>query len=881
MHCWPISIKNRTKIFLVFAAKTLGKLKLKKARESMVKLLKHSSWRVRAATIDAIAESMEGKLGYSGTTSIGLSDDLVEGVLQALQDSDSFVVHRSSSLLPKIIDSRNAAKFITVLIKNGAAVDALVRSENYGESTDGKTLADAALKLLNSNDSAERLGAIRLISRLSPKHLMGRATLLSEMLDQEGEQREVALKASIGILEAMRDGVLKYDHENSASYQASSSRSGSAPKLQTEPWYPIPESMQSLPKKEKKQPAKDSVRPNTTSIAETSNSAPPAKQDEVDDLFGSVFGDKPELKLRANAAPDSKQGQNVPTTSEPELANSSATPENTETAGKADPNSLDSIDGFFGAAPKQETTTPKANATIATELQIETGEDLFEEAPKTPQAKRRVQQAREDKKNPNYGLTSFRINQYFDCGPTAFDIVPDGGYTSAIAPKDIAEVAKLSEKIRNLQSQADVKKQARSDLLEVASVVCGNQSIADQLVDRLLHQMSQEDTSRESKNLLKAVLPWANAKVRLKLLQNLKLNFARLDPVLEEILDKATFVDDYAMADWLFEQAKQLSDRNLKQEFTNEEAKTWNTLRKFLQRSLFGTNCSLDERWIYDHFDADFITPAQILPLGTIQSIKWMQKSFNATESTRVRASLLANLTFVDSMTARETAIGYLAQATVFENPLTDVAIQIGLNDDEPLTLDRAVQLLGHPIRQVRKAALEKLTTLKESNFSHNDQGLILKLKYTYDVPDSFGFSNTIREVSATDVEKLVAEFSTDKSNASENRYQALALQLLVTPQMSIDNCIDQTRELESRSLVAALLVKLDRNDEDANQFFAKTVELFNNHPSVTINNQPSIARELKSSVKALYASLKKLRGADYAKLRTDLRKRYSTILDN
>ncbi len=881
---------------LVFAAKTLGKLKLKKARESMLKLIKHSSWRVRAATIDAIAESIEGRGGMSGTSS-GLSDDLVEGVLLALQDSDSFVVHRSTSLLPKVIDSRNVAKFVDVLIKNPAAAEALIQGESYGESDRGKALADAAAKLTNSADTQQRIGAIRLTARLAPERLVGRSEVLNKMLDEAGESRAVALEATIATLGALRDQVLKYDQENSASYQARFDNQVT-PKLQTEPWHPVPESLRTLPSPEKKKlfpvkPGKEGSKDgssdgssgNASVAAESSDSSSkPAKSDELDDVLGSIFGDKPKIAMQESAKVEGP-----------------ATTVQTPASG------LDSVDSFFGASDKQDSSRPPASSgskpatsapqpvpsipaqatdplfgdsRTADNVGSE-AEDLFEEMPKTPQAKRRIQRAREDKKNPNYGLTSFRINQYFSEGPAAFDVVPDGA-TKAINAKDLAELTKLTKKILGMQSQASQAPQPSDTFLDIAAVVCGNQEIAQQVVVRLVQKIAQGQDEKEARLQLKQVLPWANATVRLYALRKLTPDFSSLNSKQDELLDRATFVDDYEVASWLIEESEKLSERFSNQDFSEREATSWNQMGKYVQRSLFGTKHSTDDRWSYGAFSGGYGMGgygmgAHVLPNGTVQSIRWMNKAYQATESVRVKTMLLANLSFVDTDTAKETAVGYLAQATVNESPLTEVAIELALSEADPLTVDRAVQWLDHPLRLVRLAALERLTTLDEDDSSRPPMGVRVKRRSSYSSPDSFALAMVTREITAETMANLVAEFAsskeTDKVEPSSYRHQVMALQLLANPQFSIDDCIDLSVEIKSRTLISAILVKVDRKDDAAKEFFAKTVELF--------NKQTTFSNEQRNSLKVFYDSLKKLRGAEYAKLRTDLRKRYSTILDN
>lgn len=835
---------------LVFAAKTLGKMKLKKARETIVHLLKHDSWRVRAATIDAIAESIEKNSGYQSKSSSGLTEELVDSILQSMNDADEFVVFRSASLVPKIIDAQSAPKFVKSLIGNPKVIDALLKdNSSYGRSETGKAVVSAALKLTSSQDVVQRSGAIQVVSKLAPTELKTKIAEIDELLDQGDAARQIALESTIRLLAGLRTVAI----ERSASQATQDGSTGrrmaaSQRKPQIEPWHVIPEALSKTARTQNKTaPGSDDIfRENA--VAKISS--------ELDDLFGppsisnADLSDNPFVPAtsKAQAATVTDQPESASTLDDifgtPSKADATSSPNSDKNSEKPDSKAaLDELDDFFGASSVGKDKEKSGKTSPAPEEAAETN----------------AAQPELESDSKNQGLPSAWMSKYWQLGPSVFNYKLRIG-ERPLLEKELRGLLRLVERIRNLQAESAATAQSIG-LLDVAAIVCGNQEIVGASLDKLCQQLSNELEEKKAIKYLSLVLSWTSGQDRLNLLKRLKPDFNELSSSHRQILTQATEIDCPEITSWLvemFDSMDQLSTTDDKFE------KSVHSLRTYLQRSLFGTSFGIDHSRRYEYFSENgFGESNSQRPEGQVQALQSMERIYNSTSNPTLRAALLANLSYVDGEMAIDTAVGYLAQASTVEPHLTKLATQCALWQMDALTVDRSIQWLSHPVALVREAALVRLTTSQydEGAFKSPFQANLIRT-YSGD-SEKLGISLATRSLPVEPLEQMASD------RESANRFRARALLLQAKPDASPGELVDPDHELESRALLATVIAQQSSKGDLIKEFFEKSTQKF-----------LESGDEQHSDLQIYFDALKKMRGSEFAKMRTELRKKYPQRFD-
>lgn len=846
---------------LVFAAKTLGKIKLKKSRDAMSSLMKHSSWRIRAAAIDAIGESLEKRSSYQSSGSTTLSDEIVDGVITALDDSDTFVVSRAQTLLPKVIDGKNAEKIVGSLVRNPKSLSFWLEGNFHKQSSDSKDFSKAATKFLNSAEENERLGAVRLLAKVAPIELKA---AVPSLLDQSDAIKAASLEGTAAMFARLRDQAIQPQSE----YQSSrSTASNLLPKLQLKPWFDVPESFKSIPKESKKA--------SVTSVAESPGvaaveSSKPDDLDQVVDTFFSSPGEK------AKAVEDI-----IFSTKPVAEAASDASNESSIETSKASSNSLDSLDDFFGSTkPSEESpiaqAAPNRTDSPTPDSEVDTSivkrplavEDLFgssdsiatiDEDSVGSTVSGRIRGA--SAKDPSQGLPSYWLENYRKNGPKLFKSMPRQYDLEPLTDKEIKALEAIREKVsQQLDSESNPPSQDLQAWLEVASLSLGDSSKSESLLNKLDIESiikSTDDKGKIAIQQLELALSWMPGDQRLSVLQRAQFDWLKLSERHKSLLNQATVFNYQPIADWLLQESQKYEG--------SEDALT--EIQMFLTRSLFGQLIDMNSR---QYFGSDWDDQIQSTsPPGYKLSIDWMEQNFHATQSAKIRSMLLGTLSFVDFELAKQTAVGYLSQVTQDEGALTQVALVLSLSDKPEFSADRAVQWLGHPVTSVREASIRRLTSTATEFSEAMEPEIKVRVKTYYFRDDHNvqpGFTFVRRDIPV----ELIRTYASDESSKLYYKYRILLF--LIDPQSSLGSCIDIGDTLTSEALLAAAIAKSSRTGEEVEQFFVEANKEF-------LAFQAGIEEpEVSTPLRMFFWSLSKMRGARYVALRNELRKKFPAL---
>ena len=220
---------------LVYTAKTLGELLDETGvEETLCSLAENASWRVRAAALDAF--SKRGEYRYDFDTPV-VSPKIFETVLRAADDPDPFVTKRASELLPKLMSSANAKSVVNFLAKRPESIHAFWNGlDDHEREKIVLPLSNAALRLLDHKDPAQVTSAVVLLTKINAEALQPHLPNL--LTSTETPVRIAALKGTVALMEAVRDADLKV---------LAAGRERVVEPTAREPWYPVPESFQTLP----------------------------------------------------------------------------------------------------------------------------------------------------------------------------------------------------------------------------------------------------------------------------------------------------------------------------------------------------------------------------------------------------------------------------------------------------------------------------------------------------------------------------------------------------------------------------------------------------------------------------------------------------------
>ncbi|MEX1229462.1 MAG: HEAT repeat domain-containing protein [Planctomycetaceae bacterium] len=192
---------------VVHAIRYLRETNGPKATETLLSLLKHDSWQVRAEAAESIGKLAERSYHTSSFSHSRGADngagEIQDALLNLLADPDSFVVSRALGGL-KGIDSKRA---VEPLVKAAAAHPSLASQiiDVLAAGTQMRTTAVPHLRaFFKSPDSAVRAAAIRGLCKTDPKYV--KDDLLAAIRDEQTLVRTSAAKSLLEMIDVSRPG---------------------------------------------------------------------------------------------------------------------------------------------------------------------------------------------------------------------------------------------------------------------------------------------------------------------------------------------------------------------------------------------------------------------------------------------------------------------------------------------------------------------------------------------------------------------------------------------------------------------------------------------------------------------------------------------------
>lgn len=789
---------------LVHGAKCLAQLAQKpETFETLGILASNESWRVRAAAIEAAGQVLDG----NSSSNPGIQYRVINGKMTKLSDSAlpeplTHAIVAAAFESDKFVAERALQLLPKLMNEKLIGEEALQGiAERLGEHPD-------QLQLLVGQYEVQRYGetyaplvelAKNWLAEDNGNHTQHAAVLLSELAPTELNDRLAKLIASEN--HSIRLAGLKAAVDSASAYRQASleaARVAWAAKFKEpviEPWFESPNPT------EAEAPAEEvKISTNKESPAKPIEDAEePTTADDIS-LAADFFGGA----APAPAKPDSEK-----VTEQARGGEGFEIPSNTES-------SFDSVKNLFGDNPAPPPTIlPPPSVSTAPKIAIK----------------------RPIKGDPALALPSKWMEEWH--GEDAKN--HPAWLTECDAPTEL------------LLESDDPQERAWALTLWL---VLGHSDRAEQLVSTLA---TLREADKAAADDLKRVdiLSWL---MREQLLAEVKRQVDELDGDEEqivELLKRATWVDDAALADWLFEVMEQpgLSDADL-----NE------TLAQIVVRSRVGFFAEeLPSQLSASSYQYEDQSPYRVkkalqttrIP-GRAEACNWLRERFEGAATNRQRAIILTALARLDHQAAVDAALSAIQSAEA-EDETLKVALAIALFDASKPSAQRAVEFLNHKLPKVQLAALDLLAS----------PGNVLHLSEQPSVPVVANVSGhlpgfwSLRDAYSLDNLKELA-------GSDDPRQQAQAKLLLLAAGEQIDladlpSKIEELYQNHGNLLIATALAKAEKTDEPALKHYEKTF---------TSAANDSIAA-------GLYAVLRNLKGAEVAQLRRRMREEKGSSLFN
>lgn len=780
---------------LVYATKTLGTLGTQTGVEgALCRLATNESWRVRAAALDAMKAKLENNGSLSYIDISGESDEdvksvaIAETVLKATEDSDAFVVERAVALIPLIVSKKTAPSVIAFLEKHP---DRVADMEKAVEPSDLEQtfapLVEEALQWLGSEDTSKLRLAAGLVSRLQPVAMRDR---IPELLSSNDPATQVAsVRALLACLGQLRDEQLE-DELGYWQIQAAKSKS-----LSLTPWHQVPDSFLALP---------------PSNSAPEGTASPTGEQGSGLSIFDSFFG---------GAVPNESPGEAPDEAME-------ASADQDEPDGFAKSDDSESIAAtltldLFGLEEMAEVDVSVTEANAAEKAEPESSTESIASKP----VQRREKPV----------LASQWLAQWHDKSS-------QDGSSQGDKPD---WVRKVEGKLTSLVASTETGELPAAEVLpwlQLALLACGHADQMDVVLATASASKSDADGQSEEAALATPtftdVLPWLSSSVRTQALESAGVDWMNVtDGRVKDVLNAATVVDDFAVAEWILENAGK----------TELDADSVAKIRPFLLRALIGAHA--------DTLNGS--VPSSQLEMAKLQAvvekyphqqkaIDWLAEKYRDATSDWSKALMLSVFSYLDHSVATESAIGLICEAKAYDKAV-QAALKIALLDENSLSVDRAVQWLSHPVPQVQTIACERLVKPWEE-FAQRATEFGAVLIYDSNVPLP-GLWDVRRGFPK---ETLVALSESE----GPSQWYAKVLLLAAGAEISLEEVAKGHGDEGAILGIIAALAKAGRADVEAIEYMRAATK------SLTSYGDPA----------KVYAMIRNLKGSEAASLRKEMR---------
>ena len=184
---------------IVHAIRYFSKTQSRRATESLIRLLKHTSWQVRADAAEALGSVLKN-LSDSANTAQPI-EEIYDGLLALLADTDAFAASRALQALERV----NARQAVEPLVKATQQHPELAAKivEVLAAGTQMRTAALPHLKnFLTHSDSMVRAAAVRGLSVMDAEH--AEQPLRAALLDSQSLVRIAAAEGLLSVIAAGR-----------------------------------------------------------------------------------------------------------------------------------------------------------------------------------------------------------------------------------------------------------------------------------------------------------------------------------------------------------------------------------------------------------------------------------------------------------------------------------------------------------------------------------------------------------------------------------------------------------------------------------------------------------------------------------------------------
>ena len=191
---------------LVHAIRYFRETSAKQARPTLIKLLKHDSWQVRAEAAEAIGKTLKNNYIYGpGVQSDDGTRQAQLALLETIKDPDAFVVSKALESLQNINSKEAVEPLVEAAMEHAALASQIVQMLARGSQ-----MREAAVphlqRFFKSDDPKVRAAAIRGLCATTNEGIEDE--LIAAISDPAGEVRLAGTTAMMGLLDTDRPGTV-------------------------------------------------------------------------------------------------------------------------------------------------------------------------------------------------------------------------------------------------------------------------------------------------------------------------------------------------------------------------------------------------------------------------------------------------------------------------------------------------------------------------------------------------------------------------------------------------------------------------------------------------------------------------------------------------